>query len=396
MLILLSLYLQSFQANKMDSLQTLVARKLRDDKEDKKVCPAEDTSGPAIVPIVGNFTFHDVASIVSGACAIASIIIAAVLIARHAMNYSNPVQQRQILRVILLIPWVAIFSFLIVWQEGAGEYMVESLDFGCAIALSSFLLLMCDFVLSHRGGFEELFGDGAWAKGTTETKGPAWLKWIWYGVLQLIPTSIIIWLVTVISLAVGTYCKQSNSIHFAHIWITILKVVVTVIAILNCLRFYGRFKKILKQHGVILKLFTFKGIIGINVFQTFLINILSGQDVLKPSKYLTYHDINGGLAPLLLACEMPFFALLIAVAFSTKPYKKAGSPAAGPVSAVIDAFNITDLLSMFVRGPMRLVMDQQRQILRQDSMRVGAPDDASLDHEVLIERAKRARYDSTV
>jgi hypothetical protein len=128
----------------------------------------------------------------------------------------------------------------------------------------------------------------------------------------------------------------------------------------------------------------------------FLINILSGQDVLKPSKYLTYHDINGGLAPLLLACEMPLFAILIAVAFSTKPYKKAGSPAAGPVSAVIDAFNITDLLSMFVRGPIRLVRDQQRQILRQDSMRVGAPDDASLDHEVLIERAKRSRYDSSV
>jgi hypothetical protein len=155
---------------------TLVARQLRDDNEDKRVCPVEDTSGPAIVPIVGNLTFHDVASIVSGACAIASIVIAAVLIARHAMNYSNPVQQRQILRVILLIPWVAIFCFLIVWQEGAGEYMVESLDFGCAIALSSFLLLMCDFVLSHRGGFEELFGDGARAKGTTETKGPAWLK----------------------------------------------------------------------------------------------------------------------------------------------------------------------------------------------------------------------------
>jgi hypothetical protein len=178
MLILLSLYLQSFQANKMDSLHTLIARKLRDDTEDKRVCPVEDTSGPAIVPIVGNLTFHDVASIVSGACAIASIVIAGVLIARHAMNYSNPVQQRQILRVILLIPWVAIFCFLIVWQEGAGEYMVESLDFGCAIALSSFLLLMCDFVLSHRGGFEELFGDGAWAKGTTETKGPAWLK-VW-------------------------------------------------------------------------------------------------------------------------------------------------------------------------------------------------------------------------
>jgi hypothetical protein len=91
---------------------------------------------------------------------------------------------------------------------------------------------------------------------------------MWYGVLQLIPMSIIIWLATIISLAVGTYCKQSNSVHFAHIWITVLKAIVTTIAILNCLRFYERFKSALKQHGVILKLFTFKGIIGINVLQT--------------------------------------------------------------------------------------------------------------------------------
>jgi hypothetical protein len=89
---------------------------------------------------------------------------------------------------------------------------------------------------------------------------------------------------------------------------------------------------------------------------------------------------------------MPIFAILIAIAFSTKPYKKADGPAAGPISAVFDAFNITDLLSMFVRGPMRLVMDQQRQILRQDSIRIGTSEVGSEDHEVLVERAKRARY----
>jgi hypothetical protein len=85
---------------------------------------------------------------------------------------------------------------------------------------------------------------------------------------------------------------------------------------------------------------------------------------------MTFHDINSGLASLILACEMPIFAVLLLFAFSPLPYKQQSSPAAGPVNAVVDAFNISDLLSAFYRGPMRLVRDQQRQIMRQDSMRI--------------------------
>jgi hypothetical protein len=98
--------------------------------------------------------------------------------------------------------------------------------------------------------------------------------------------------------------------------------------------------------------------------------MLTGQNVLKPTQYMSYHDVNTGLASLILACEMPIFAVLIFLAFSPAPYSGNG-PAAGPMSALVDAFNITDLLSAFVRGPMRLVREQQRQILRQDSMRIG-------------------------
>lgn len=139
-------------------------------------CPIENTTGPDIVPFVSNLTFHQFATILSGACAILSALLAAILITLHATNYSNPVQQRQIIRIILLIPWVALFSFLIVWRDDAGEYLVESLDFGCAIALSSFLLLMCDFVLAHHGGFDDLFGQGAQSRGAFNGASPQWLK----------------------------------------------------------------------------------------------------------------------------------------------------------------------------------------------------------------------------
>jgi hypothetical protein len=85
---------------------------------------------------------------------------------------------------------------------------------------------------------------------------------------------------------------------------------------------------------------------------------------------MTFHDVNTGLASLILACEMPIFAILLVFAFPPMQYKSQSGPAAGPLSAMVDAFNITDLISAFVRGPMRLIKDQQRQILRQNSMRI--------------------------
>lgn len=152
-----------------------------DESSDKHTCPAEDKTGPEIVPFVGDKTFHDFASILAGACAATSAVIILGVILRHALNYSNPVQQRQVIRIVLLVPWVAFFSFLIVWQPQAGEYLLESLDFGCSIAISAFLLLLCDYILSNPGGFDELFGAGALKRGQFATSSsPPWLRVCYY------------------------------------------------------------------------------------------------------------------------------------------------------------------------------------------------------------------------
>jgi hypothetical protein len=98
---------------------------------------------------------------------------------------------------------------------------------------------------------------------------------IWYGVLQFLPTSLIIWIATVVSLATGIYCKGSNSIHHASIWITVFKFLVTTVAIVACLRFYGKNKATLVQHKILLKLFAFKSIIGLSATQTVGLNPIS-------------------------------------------------------------------------------------------------------------------------
>jgi hypothetical protein len=97
------------------------------------------------------------------------------------------------------------------------------------------------------------------------------------------------------------------------------------------------------------------------------INILIGNDTITTSKYLTYHDIHG-LPSLILACEMPIFAILLGFAFPVSVYKGVERrPAAGPFTAIVEALDVRDLASAFVRGPMRLLREQQWGMERQNS-----------------------------
>ncbi|KAH7130203.1 organic solute transporter subunit alpha/Transmembrane protein, partial [Dendryphion nanum] len=209
--------------------------------------------GLAIVLFIGSMTYRIFASILSGSCALASFIIVSALVLQYPRHYSNPIQQRQIIWILFLIPWVALFSFLIVWKRDAGECLIGSLDFGCATALSSFLLLLCDYIFGHPDGVDELFSDWALKNRQSVTHSPKWLKHVRYTMLQFIHTCMIVWLTTVISVAVGTYCAQSQSPRFAHIRIAIPKVLITTIYLIAVLQCYGRMKHRLQPHVMLLK-----------------------------------------------------------------------------------------------------------------------------------------------
>jgi hypothetical protein len=212
-------------------------------------------------------------------------------------------------------------------------------------------------------------------------------------VLQYFPIAIIVWVATAISLAVGTYCSASN----AHVWLQVIKITSTIFAVLACFRFYKLKKSQLAPHKVMLKFLAFKGIIGLNALQVFIIGILVGNGTIKPSEHMTYHDVKTALPSLILACEMPLFALLLIFAFPVGVYKAEGcSPAAGPLSAMAQAFNITDLMSCFVRGPMRLLREQQWGMQRAQSLPLYAEGGMVVDEGGYIAQPPRYTAHSAV
>lgn len=341
-------------------------------------CPIPIIKQPKIQPIFGKTTFHTFAMYISGATGIVTLSVAAYLIFRHATHYSIPKQQRQIIRIAFLTPWVAFICFLATWLESSAGYFLPAIDLGSAMAIACFLLLLCNYVMAGPNGFDDLFGEGALAGGRLGTSSPSWLKRTWYLVLQFVPVSAILWIATAISMAVGTYCATSNKPYFAHIWITIIKGLSTGAAVMTIIKFTRKMKAQLGPHKAMMKLLAFKGVIFVNIFQTLLITILVSSKVIKPTDHLTYRDITVGIPALALSLEMPPFTLLMLYAYSSKPYESTklrlgfrGGFMGG--KAILEALNMTDILSAFVRGPMRLVREQEQMVIREDSMNLMAP-----------------------
>lgn len=65
----------------------------------------------------------------------------------------------------------------------------------------------------------------------------------------------------------GYYCVDSNSVHFAHLWVTIVKSVSTITAFGSLIRFARSMKPYIIQHHPRRKLIAFKSIIGIRFIQ---------------------------------------------------------------------------------------------------------------------------------
>ncbi|MCJ1454278.1 hypothetical protein MMC28_004630 [Mycoblastus sanguinarius] len=336
----------------------------------KATCSIPDTSGPAIQAIVGTLKWHSLSMIVAGVTALFSILVAIFLIFRHACHFSNPAEQKQIIRVITIIPSFAVICFLCVWLDGSpAPYITPGRDIGEALPMAAFFLLMSTYVATDERNRIDLFAEMAPLdkKGYVQGGGSlGWYRKLTFGVLQWVPISLILWIATAISLAAGTYCITSSNIHFAHIWISIIRTISTIIAITALLGFYKRFKSVLKPRGAFKQLLCFKFIVILNFLQTLIFSFLHSSGDLHANKYLTSNDLTNGLPSLILCCEMALISPFFLMVYSIKPYTighmfSPENPSSrhgmhhfqgGPlgVYAILQAINVFDIVIELLKG----------------------------------------------
>ena len=100
----------------------------------------------AAEPIAGSLTFQHIILLVSIGCAGAATIISLFLIFKHLHRYTQPKQQRQIIRIIFTPVVFGLMSALSIVDYDAAIYLIPLRDLYETFALGSLFLLFTEYV----------------------------------------------------------------------------------------------------------------------------------------------------------------------------------------------------------------------------------------------------------
>ncbi|EOD53047.1 putative duf300 domain protein [Neofusicoccum parvum UCRNP2] len=328
------------------------------------------------VPLPGlPINFHTLAQNISFVFSAVAIFISFFLISRHAANYSRPDEQKQIIRILLMVPIYAAVSMLSIHYYTKHVYFEVMRDCYEAFAISSFFTLLCNYITPELHDQKEFFRTITphnwvwpvnWCQKCTGGESKGWLRkpqsgltWfniIYIAVFQYCFIRVFFTVVSVITEHYDVLCEDSLSPVYAYLWVLIFESVAVTLAMYCLIQFYTQLKNDLAHHRPFLKLLSIKLVIFFCFWQDELLSILNTEDVITESKFLAYGDIEVALPNILICIEMAFFATLHLFAFPWKEYvvTKAEGPEGmyrvGTFKALAHALNPSDVVKAFARG----------------------------------------------
>ncbi|OKL57467.1 hypothetical protein UA08_06929 [Talaromyces atroroseus] len=318
----------------------------------------------------GGVTFHTLCVILCAVLTVVSFILASIIIFGHATHYSQPDQQRYIIRILFMIPIYSITSFLCVYFYKESVYYELIGNCYEPFAIASFFTLLCQYIAPDVHSQKEYFRqiepnnwvwpipwlqrctggqNGLWRK---PRSGLTWFNIVWIGVFQYCIIRVVMTIIAVAAQANDRYCEDSDNPEFAHVWVLIIESVAVTIAMYCLIQFYMQIHKDIAQYKPFLKILCIKLVIFLSFWQSTIIDFLTSSGVVKSSAKVTLNDWNNALPNLLICIEMSLFAILHFWGFPWRPYVGSQKNYGGSFGwrAILDAANPWDLVKATARG----------------------------------------------
>ncbi|KIJ51346.1 hypothetical protein M422DRAFT_776620 [Sphaerobolus stellatus SS14] len=379
------------------------------------------------------FQAHDVGWIISGFFTIIACGVSFWLISKHLMWYNKKREQRQIFRILLLVPIYAVISLAsyVFWNHAIPITLVR--DSYESFVLYSFFYLLLQYVSPTVEGQKEVFrhvklDKWAFPMGFVKYRprdGLYFLQLMKWGVLQYSVIRPLTTLAAVFLDFIGLYCESSWSPKWGYVYITIIVSVSVSIAMYCLIQFYMAIAEQLAPHRPLLKLISIKAVVFLTFWQATFLSVLTLFNVVKDTPFMTADDINTGIATLIETFEMVIFGFLHVRAFTYKVYRPPNHTPKDQTSrwkSLGHALDIRDLwreiqegsvyMGRTLRGVeaekearMRIhfsqVMGRERHLTeakpvvkQHDRNGTGREDDEEVDRQLLYEQ--RIRYERTM
>jgi len=299
-----------------------------------------------------NWDTHRIGWAIAGGCAALTVLISIVSVARHCRSYTNPREQRQILRVLYMPPVYATISFFSYrFFRHYTYYSLVEVAYE-AVTLSAFLLLLIEYVAATAHG---QVAENAMARKDKRPLPIPFCFWryrptkayfmytVKWSVLQYVIIRPLASIVGIICEKLNVLCESAGfNVHFANVYLEAVDFVSISVALYGLLVFYGLTAEELRGRRPLAKFLCIKLIVVFTFYQSFVFSALEGR-VIHATQYWTETNVADGLNALAICIEMVFFSGLMMWAYPTTDYKrKPGSPPTSIWRPLWDSINYTD------------------------------------------------------
>ncbi|KFA68108.1 hypothetical protein S40285_02538 [Stachybotrys chlorohalonatus IBT 40285] len=288
-------------------------------------------------PLVGDITVNDLLLYFAIACTVLACLSSFAQILRHATNYTAPKHQKQIIRILFMVPVYSISCTCSIRWYTEHVYIAAGYEFYESLVIAAFYILMCQNIRSEWDEVRKVFNlltPRKWimplrlfhmcfrrSRKGQPSDGLKWFNIVTVAVLQFVVVKFFGALAKCITEAIDVYCAESNSTQHASIWIQIVELVSLAIAMIFLLQFYEQIKVALKEQNPLLKLLAIKLVVFLFYLQSFIFARLTASDgALQPTDRISYPSLAAGLPNAILCFEMLVVSIIHIWAYPTKPY----------------------------------------------------------------------------
>lgn len=270
---------------------------------------------------------HSVGRVISLYCALMSVGMTGLLIYLHMAAYTNPPQQRYIVRILLMVPIYAVDSCLAIWDHSLAPVIGLLRDCYESYVIYNFFHLL----MSYLGGEEQALASRLGVKMSHmfpfcclppfQVSARTFRMWKLL-LLQYMLLKPFVAVVAILLTPSGAFEETSWSFSNAHVYFVLILNVSVTLAFTTLVYFFVEYRDLLTPHQPMGKFAAVKAVVFLSFWQGVLMGILVHIGVIKESKQGLWNSdqVSTGLQDFLICIEMLLMCYLHHRVFPETPY----------------------------------------------------------------------------
>ncbi|XP_068143227.1 transmembrane protein 184B isoform X1 [Drosophila tropicalis] len=286
----------------------------------------------------GIFLQTKTAQILAGVCVWAALFITCQQIYQHLRWYTNPQEQRWIVRILFIVPIYATYSWISLLffnSDNVYIYFFTVRDCYEAFVIYNFLSLCYEYLGGEGNIMSEIRGKPiktsclygtCCLKGKTYTIG--FLRFCKQATLQFCLVKPLVAFIIIFLQAFGHYHDGDWSVNGGYIYITIIYNISVSLALYGLYLFYFATRDLLTPFEPVLKFCTIKSVIFLSFWQGVGLAILEKANVISPivdsagAVTAEAGTVSAGYQNFFICIEMLFAAIALRYAFPYQVYAR--------------------------------------------------------------------------